>query len=292
MAVPMMEQEAQELEEQPSSDARGVEALEVDLLLAGVARRYGYDFGNYARSSLTRRLRRAMKEHGLSTISALQEKVLHEPVSMARLIDSISVHTTSMFRDADVYRAIRVGVVPILRTYPFVRIWHAGCSSGEEVYSLAILLHEEGIYERCRIYATDISDPVLERARRGIFPLRSMREYTANYQAAGGAQDFSSYYSADAGNVVFRQHLRRNMIFSQHNLVCDAAFNEFQLILCRNVVIYFDQALRSRVHELMHASLAKLGVLVLGKRESIRFTRVEPFYQELVSGLRIYRRMQ
>jgi chemotaxis protein methyltransferase CheR len=159
-------------------------------------------------------------------------------------------------------------------------------------YSLAILLHEAGIYERCRIYATDISDPVLERARRGIFPLRAMREYTANYQAAGGTQDFSSYYSSDAGNVVFRKYLRRNMIYSQHNLVCDAAFNEFQLILCRNVVIYFDQALRSRVHELMHASLAKLGVLVLGKRESIRFTRVEPFYQELVSGLRIYRRTQ
>jgi chemotaxis protein methyltransferase CheR len=282
----------QGIEEQPPSETRGVEALEVDLLLAGIAKRYGYDFGNYARSSLTRRLRRAVREDGLSSISGLQEKVLHDPVSMGRLIESISVHTTSMFRDADVYRAIRLGVVPILRTYPFVRIWHAGCSSGEEVYSLAILLQEEGIYERCRIYATDISDPVLDKARRGIFPLRSMREYTANYQAAGGTQDFSSYYSSDAGNVVFRNYLRRNLIFSQHNLVCDAAFNEFQLIFCRNVVIYFDQALRSRVHELMHASLAKLGVLVLGKRESIRFTRVEPFYQELESGLRIYRRMQ
>ncbi|HEX4337812.1 MAG TPA: protein-glutamate O-methyltransferase CheR [Polyangiaceae bacterium] len=289
MAVPLIEHQAEAV---PVGNSRDVEELEVELLLAGMSRRYGYDFTNYARTSLTRRLRRAVKEEGVSTISALQDRVLHDPVAMSRVVESISVHTTNMFRDADVYRAMRTQVVPILKTYPFVRIWHAGCSSGEEVYSLAILLHEEGIYERCRIYATDISDPILERAKRGVFPLRSMREYTTNYQAAGGINDFSSYYATDAENVVFRQSLRRNMIFSQHNLVCDAAFNEFQLILCRNVVIYFDQVLRSRVHELMHASLAKLGLLVLGKRESIRFTRVEPFYQEVVPNLRIYRRMQ
>ena len=280
------------VEATPLGDSRKIESLEIDLLLSGIARQYGYDFRNYARSSLTRRLRRVLNEQGLPTISALQERVLHDPVAMARLIESISVHTTNMFRDADVYRALRANVVPILKTYPFVRIWHAGCSSGEEVYSLAILLHEEGVYDRCRIYATDISASILDRARRGIFPLRAMQEYTANYQAAGGTEDFSSYYSADAENVVFRSSLRRNMIFSQHNLVCDAVFNEFQLVLCRNVVIYFDQVLRSRVHELMHASLTKLGLLVLGKRESIRFTRVEPFYQELVPNLRIYRRMQ
>jgi chemotaxis protein methyltransferase CheR len=284
----MMEQES----DSPAPESHGLEALEVELLLSGVSRRYGYDFGNYARSSLTRRIRRALRDEGLPSISALQERVLHDPRAMARFIESISVHTTSMFRDADVYRSFRSYVVPMLRTYPFVRIWHAGCSSGEEVYSLAIVLHEEGIYDRCRIYATDISDPVLDRARRGVFPLRNMREYTANYQTAGGTQDFSSYYTSDASNVVFRQSLRRNMIFSQHNLVCDAAFNEFQLILCRNVVIYFDQTLRARVHELFHASLAKLGLLVLGKRESIRFTRVEPYYEEVVPNLRVYRRMQ
>lgn len=290
MALPLSEEESSETA--PLGDSRKIESLEVDLLLTGIARQYGYDFRNYARSSLTRRIRRAVHEEGLSTISALQDRVLHDPVAMSRLVESIAVHTTNMFRDADVHRAIRTEVVPILRTYPFVRIWHAGCSSGEEVYSLAIALHEEGIYDRCRIYATDISDRILDRARLGIFPLRAMREYTTNYQAAGGTHDFSAYYSADAENVVFRQFLRRNLIFSQHNLVCDAAFNEFQLILCRNVVIYFDQVLRARVHELMHASLAKLGLLVLGKRESIRFTRVEPFYQELVPNLRIYRRMQ
>jgi chemotaxis protein methyltransferase CheR len=289
MALSLRELQA---EATPVGDSRSVESLEVELLLAGIAHQYGYDFSNYARTSLTRRLRRAVKEEGVSTISALQERVLHDPVAMSRVIESISVHTTNMFRDADVHRAIRLQVVPILKTYPFVRIWHAGCSSGEEVYSLAILLQEEGIYDRCRIYATDISDLILDRAKRGVFPLRAMREYTTNYQSSGGLRDFSSYYSADAENVVFRQSLRRNMIFSQHNLVCDAAFNEFQLILCRNVVIYFDQVLRSRVHELMHSSLAKLGLLVLGKRESIRFTRVEPYYQELVPNLRIYRRMQ
>ncbi len=289
MAIPLIEEP---LETTPLGDSRKLESLEMDLLLAGIARQYGYDFRNYARSSLARRIRRAVHEEGLSTISALQERVLHDPVAMSRLIESIAVHTTNMFRDADVYRAIRTQVVPILKTYPFVRIWHAGCSSGEEVYSLAIILHEEGIYDRCRIYATDISDRVLDRARLGIFPLRGMREYTANYQACGGTQDFSTYYSADAENVVFRQLLRKNLIFSQHNLVCDAAFNEFQLILCRNVVIYFDQVLRARVHELIHASLAKLGLLVLGRRESIRFTRVEPYYQELAPNLRIYRRMQ
>jgi chemotaxis protein methyltransferase CheR len=290
MAVPLIESEV--LETTPLGDSRKIESLEIDLLLAGVARQYGYDFRNYARSSLTRRIRHAVHEEGVSTISALQERVLHDPTAMSRLIESIAVHTTNMFRDPEVYRAIRTHVVPLLRTYPFVRIWHAGCSSGEEVYSLAIILHEEGIYERCRIYSTDISDRILDRARRAVFPLRAMREYTANYQNAGGIQDFSSYYSADAENVVLRQFLRKNVIFSPHNLVCDAAFNEFQLILCRNVVIYFDQVLRARVHELMHASLAKLGVLVLGKRESIRFTRVEPYYQELVPNLRIYRRMQ
>jgi chemotaxis protein methyltransferase CheR len=275
----------------PNSEARHVEVLEIELLLSGIAKRYGYHFENYSRPSLTRRLRRVVRDEGLSSVSALQERVLHDPRCMSRLVETISVHTTSMFRDPDVYRTIRSDVVPVLRTYPFVRIWHAGCSSGEEVYSLAIVLHEAGIYERCRIYATDISDSVLDRARKGIFPLRAMRDYTTAYQHASGTQDFSSYYSADAENVVFRASLRRNLIFSQHNLVCDAAFNEFQLILCRNVVIYFDEALRTRVHELFYNSLPKLGLLVLGKRESLRATRVEPFYQEVVPGLRIFRRM-
>lgn len=276
----------------PPHSERPVEALEIDLLLAGIAERYGYDFRGYARASLTRRLRRIVQSEGLATVSALQDKVLHDPVGMSRLIEAVSVHTTAMFRDPDVYRALRQEVIPILRTYPFVRIWHAGCSTGEEVYSMAILLHEEGLYDRCRIYATDISDTALDRAAKGIFPLRTMRENTMAYQACGGRLDFSSYYTADTENVVFRKRLRQNMIFSQHNLVCDRPFNEFQLILCRNVLIYFDQELRARAHGLFRDSLSKFGLLVIGKRESARFTQVESSYQELAPGTRIYRRVK
>jgi chemotaxis protein methyltransferase CheR len=267
-----------------------LESLEIDLLLRGIARRYGYDFRQYARASLTRRIRQIMEREGASSVSALLERVLHDQLAMARFVEDISVHTTSMFRDADVYRALRREVIPLLRTYPFVRIWHAGCSTGEEVYSLAILLHEEGLYDRCRIYATDISDRVLERARKGIFPLRVIRESTSAYRIAGGQRDFSSYYVADREHAIFRAGLRKQILFSQHNLVSDGTFNEFNLVMCRNVLIYFDQQLRDRAHELFHASLSNFGILALGKKESLRFTRLEPHYQELGDNLRIYRR--
>jgi chemotaxis protein methyltransferase CheR len=268
------------------------DALEMELLLAGVAERYGYDFRGYSRASLMRRVRQAASREGVATISALQERVLHRPQSMARFVEWIAVHTTSMFRDAEVYRALRREVLPLLRTYPFIRIWHAGCSSGEEVYSLAILLHEEGLYDRCRLYATDFSDAVLDRAKKGIFPLPAIRDYTVAYQKAGGREDFSKYYEADSTHAVFRQTLRRNVIFSQHNLVCDGPFNEFHLILCRNVMIYFDRELRDRVHELLFASLVKFGVLVLGKRESLHFTPFEDRYEEIGADLKVYRRVR
>ena len=266
-------------------------SIEVELLLTGMAERYGYDFRNYARASLTRRIRRSVQVEGLSSISALQERLLHDANAAMRFVTALSVHTTAMFRDPDVYRALRREVIPMLRTYPFVRIWHVGCSSGEEVYSLAILLEEEGLYERCRIYATDLSDAILERARQGVFPLRTMREYTQAYQRAGGAYDFSSYYVADHEHAVLRQSLRRNVVFSQHNLVCDSAFNEFQLIMCRNVLLYFDETLRDRAHQLFHNSLSSFGVLVLGKKEALTFSRHADRYRELGEGLRIYRRL-
>ena len=180
----------------------------------------------------------------------------------------------------------------MLRTYPFVRIWVAGCSSGEEVYSLAIVLEEEGIYDRCRIYATDISDGVLARARKGICILPAVRESTQAYMKSGGRRDFSSYYTADDRSAIFRTSLGRNVVFSQHNLVCDGAFNEFQLILCRNVMIYFGQELRVRVHQLFHSSLSTFGVLGVGKKESTRFTPYETAYQEIVAGSRLYRRLR
>jgi chemotaxis protein methyltransferase CheR len=273
-------------------DERKLQALEIELLLTGLAERYGYDFRNYARASLTRRIRKVMDVEELPSISALQSKLLHDVEAAMRFVASVSVHTTSMFRDPDVYRVLRSEVVPLLRTYPFVRIWHAGCSSGEEVYSVAIMLEEAGLYERCRIYATDISDAILERARQGVFPIRAMREHTRAYQAAGGTRDFSSYYVAGHEHAVFRSSLRRQLVFSQHNLVCDSTFNEFQLIVCRNVLLYFDSSLRQRAHDLFHTSLSNFGVLVLGKKESLRFTELASSYQELEDGARVYRKVR
>jgi chemotaxis protein methyltransferase CheR len=270
---------------------RSLQALEIDLLLTGIAERYGYDFRHYARASLTRRVRHAMQEAGVASVSALQHKLLHDADAAMRFVAAISVHTTSMFRDPDVYRTLKRDVIPFLRTYPFVRIWHAGCSSGEEVYSLAIMLEEQGLYDRCRIYATDISDVMLARAHQGIFSLRAMQDYTRAYQQAGGTQDFSSYYLADQAHAVLRKSLRRHVVFSQHNLVCDAVFNEFQLILCRNVLLYFDQTLRERAHHLFDASLSHFGILVLGKKESLRYTAYDLRYRELNEGSRVYRRL-
>jgi chemotaxis protein methyltransferase CheR len=271
---------------------RTLAAIEVDLLLTGLAERYGYDFRHYARASLTRRIRKAVSSEAVSSISSLQNKLLHDATAAMRFVASMSVHTTAMFRDADVYQSLRSEIIPLLRTYPFVRIWHAGCSSGEEVYSLAILLEEAGLYDRCRIYATDISDAILDRARQGVFSLRAMREHTQAYQKAGGTRDFSSYYVTDQDSAAFRKALSRQIVFSQHNLVCDSVFNEFQLIMCRNVLLYFDQTLREHVQQLFDASLSKLGVLVLGKKESLRFTPHAERYREVRDGLRVYRRLR
>jgi chemotaxis protein methyltransferase CheR len=273
-------------------DEYDIEKLEIELLLTGIERRYGYDFRNYAPASLTRRLRHAMRSEHLATMSALQEHVLHDEAAMQRLLYHLSVHVTAMFRDPQFYLVFRRQVVPLLRTYPFVRIWHAGCSTGEEVYSLAILLHEEDLYERSRIYATDMSDELLHRARRGIVPLAVLRRYTRNYQLAGGTSDFSSYYTADHENAILREHLRRNIVFSHHNLASDHSFNEFNVIMCRNVLIYFDRTLRERVHGLLYDSLTRFGILGLGMKESMRFAPLGDRYEELPGNVHLYRRIR
>jgi chemotaxis protein methyltransferase CheR len=269
-----------------------LEDLELDLLLTGIARRWGYDFRDYSPASLRRRVRKAMHGEGVRSLSALQERVLHRPEALQRFVSCLSVQVTGMFRDPQVYRALRRQVLPLLRTYPFVRIWHAGCSTGEEAYSMAILLAEEGLLERCRIYATDISDELLQRARRGVFPLREMQDHTAAYHRAGGKAEFSSYYTADHENAILREDLRRHLVFSQHNLVSDGSFNEFQLILCRNVMIYFSEALRERVHQLFYDSLVTFGVLALGIKESMRYTSFADRYEPLVESLGLYRRVR
>lgn len=267
-----------------------LERLEIELLLEAVFRHYGQDFRSYAFSSLRRRLRKRLEAENLATFSALQDRVLHDPDAMARLLRDLSINVTGMFRDPSFFATLRKDVVPILKTYPFVRVWHAGCSTGEEVYALAVLLEEEGLYDRCRIYATDMNAEVLEKARRGVFPLSRMREYTSNYLHAGGTRAFSEYYSTNYDTAIFDARLRRNVLFAQHNLATDTSFSEFNLILCRNVLIYFDPGLKNRVLALFESSLAPLGILCLGRRESLRFTAAEPNYEEFDVRERIYRR--
>jgi chemotaxis protein methyltransferase CheR len=267
-----------------------LERLEIELLLEAIYRHYGHDFRSYAFSSLRRRLVKRLHAEGLNTFSSLQDRVLHDEEALERLLADLSVNVTGMFRDPTFFHALRQEVVPILRTYPFVRIWHAGCATGEEVYALAILLEEENLYERARIYATDMSAGALDRARKGIFPLARMREYTANYIASGGTKSFSEYYTANYDGAMFNPRLTRNVLFAQHNLATDGPFSEFNLILCRNVLIYFARPLKERVLGLFASSFGPLGILCLGRRESLRFTNVESDYVELNDKERIYRR--
>jgi chemotaxis protein methyltransferase CheR len=217
--------------------------------------------------------------------------VLHDPAVMERLLLDLSINVTSMFRDAKFFQALRQKVVPLLRTYPFMRIWNAGCSTGEETFSLAILLREEGLYDRARIYATDINDSVIDRARAGAFPLEKMRDYTENYIRAGGTESFSSYYTADGDTARFSPDLLDQVVFAQHNLVSDAPFNEFNVIVCRNVMIYFGKTLQDRVHELFYESLDPFGILALGHKESIKFTKYEERYEALDVPEKLYRKM-
>jgi len=269
-----------------------LEKIEIQLLLEGMFRHYGFDFRDYALASLKRRIWNTIQAEQLITVSGLQEKVLHDPECLERFLLGLSVHVTAMFRDPGFYSSFRRNVVPLLRTYPFIRIWHAGCSTGEEVYSMAILLHEEGLYHRCRIYATDMNEMVLKKAKAGIYPLDQMQEYTQNYLQAGGKRAFSEYYTAAYDNAIFRSWLKENIVFSQHNLATDRSFNEFNVILCRNVLIYFNQSLQERVHKLLYESLARFGVLGLGRQESLNFTPHEHHYEALDKREKLYRRIE
>jgi chemotaxis protein methyltransferase CheR len=268
-----------------------LEALELRLLLDAVYQHYGYDFRGYARTSLKRRIWRRILEEGLETVSGLQERVLHDPDVFERLLVDFSINVTSMFRDPSFFRAVRDKVVPVLRTYPFVRIWIAGCSTGEETYSLAILLREEGLADRARIYATDINGEVLRRSKEGVFPVERMKDYTRDYLKAGGRESFSDYYKTYGDVVRFDPTLVDNVVFAQHNLVSDSSFNEFNLIVCRNVMIYFDRALQDKVHDLFYDSLVRFGILALGHKETIRFTGHADDYAEMDSQEKLYRRL-
>ncbi|MCM3782558.1 protein-glutamate O-methyltransferase CheR [Neobacillus mesonae] len=275
-----------------TSDVKSREKIEVELLLQAIYRMYGYDFRNYAYDSIYRRIRHGMQSIGEEQISALIPQVLHNPARMQELLRYFVVGVTEMFRDPEMFLSFRKKVIPYLRTYPHIRIWHAGCSTGEEVLSMAILLQEEGLYDRARIYATDINEDALETAQNGIYPLRNMKVNTQNYIRAGGTKDFSDYYMARKESVIFQSSLYRNIVFARHNLVTDQSFNEFNVILCRNVLIYFNRELQNRVHQLFHESLAMLGFLVLGDKESMLFNSHTQSYESIDFNEKLYKKIK
>ena len=267
-----------------------LEEIELRLLLDGVRLAYGYDFREYALSPLHRGLAAAMAREGVRTISAYQERVLREPAVMQRFLGFVGVSVTTMFRDSRLIRCLRDEVVPMLRTYPSCRIWVAGCASGEEVYSLAVLLHEEGVLDRSTIYATDLNDDMLAAARLATYPLDRMRRFEESYQESGGRGSLSDHYSV-AGRVArFDQGLQANITWARHNLVTDGSFNDFHLIVCANVLIYFRPSLQERAHRLFYDSLIRGGYLAVGKRESLLHCPDRDRYEQVRDGVNLFRK--
>lgn len=270
--------------------ARNIQLIERNLLLEAIYHRYGYDFREYEESSLNRRLAVAMEKEGIKHVSQFQDRILRDDECMSRFMDTMSINLTAMYRDPEFYLALRRRVMPILETYPYIRLWIAGCSTGEELLSLAILLEEEGLYHRCRIYATDMSDAALQKAKRCIYPLKNVQDFSDNYLKAGGRKQLRDYYTADSSHVIFRNSLMANVTLAQHNLVSDASFNEFHVILCRNVMIYFSMNLQNRVIQLFNDSLIRFGFLGLGMNETLSYSRFENQYTEIEAHTRLYRR--
>ncbi len=266
------------------------ENLEIDLLLDAIVKRYGYDFRNYSTASRKRRIKHFLSKTNYSKISEMIPQLLYDTNFFESFIYNLSITVTEMFRDPFVYKAIRKNVVPLLKTYPFLKIWHAGCAVGAEVYSMAILLKEEGLYDRCQIYATDFNDNALDKAREGVYSIEPMKEYTANYQNAGGRNSFSDYYHSKYDSVIINRDLKKNITFANHNLVSDSSFGEMQFIVCRNVLIYFDNVLQEQVLKLLDDSLALNGFICLGTKESLRFSTLSEGYQEIAPKEKIYQK--
>ena len=264
--------------------------IEMRLLLEAVYAKYSHDFRDYSGASLKRRVQHALLQFGCDTISQLQSKVLHDPVVFQQLLEILTIPFSEMFRDPTYWLALRQQVAPLLRTYPSLKVWVAGCATGEEVFSLAILLQEEGLLERTLIYATDINPAVLEKARQGIFSIASVRQHTANYQAAGGKRAFSDYYSAAYNAARFDPDLIRNVTFADHSLATDTVFSETHFISCRNVLIYFNKALQNRAFGLFHESLCHRGFLGLGSKESLDFSHFADRFEPVAKRDRIFRK--
>jgi len=265
-----------------------VEDIEIELFIRAMQRRHGYDFSDYAPASLKRRVQQLVRTHDAGTISELNRRLLHEEGFVTRVIEGLSVPVSEMFRDPPVFRALRDKVLPVLASYPEINIWQAGCAHGQEVYSLAILLEEAGLYDRARIYATDFNDAALHVAAEGIYATRDARDWSRNYIEAGGLRSFSDYYSARYDFIKLDQRLRRNVTFFNHNLVTDEVFCEAHLILCRNVLIYFNNTLQDHTLALFRDSLVRGGFLCLGTRENIDFSPAAACFADIDAALRIY----
>jgi len=253
---------------------------------------YGYDFSGYSNASFKRRIQRLFLMDKFTSIAGFRYRIKTDPAYFTHVVEEISVNVTEMFRDASFYKTLREKIIPVLATYPFIRIWHAGCATGEEVYSMAILLQEAGLLNKALLYGTDINPGVLDKARKGIFSAGHMQNYSKNYLASGGVHDFSSYYTAHYNLVKFDESLSRRMVFSTHNLVSDSSFNSFQLILCRNVLIYFDKELQSKVLQTFDQSLDIFGFLALGSKESLRFSPIVSDYKQLEGREKIWRKIK
>ncbi|MFJ7640452.1 CheR family methyltransferase [Peribacillus sp. NPDC097264] len=267
------------------------ENIEIELLLQAVYSVSGFDFRKYMRSSIQRRVENRMRLEHIRRASGMIEKVLYEKGFVEKLLNDFSINVTEMFRDPDFFKAFRTNLVPLLKELPEIRIWHAGCSTGEEAFSMAIMLKEEGLYDKAKIYATDMNETVIEHAQKGILPLNRMQSYTKNYLQAGGKREFSEYYTTDYQNAYLDPNLLKNVVFFQHNLVTDGSFNEFHIIMCRNVMIYFTGELQTYVNQLFYDSLCKDGFLAVGSKESIRTSSFSEVYKDFDAREKIYRKL-
>lgn len=264
--------------------------IEIDLLVEAIYKKYGYDFRDYGKAHIKRRILHRLATSGLKNISELQHKIIYEPEYVKVLLEDLSITVTEMFRDPSFYAGVRAEVFPILKTYPYFKIWHAGCATGQEVYSMAIMLKEEGLYDRAQIYATDFNQIALNKAKEGIYPVDKVKEYTYNYQKAGGKNSLSDFYTAKYDSVILDNSLKKNIVFADHNLVSDNVFAEVNMVVCRNVLIYFNKELQNRVFKLFEESLVPGGFLCLGSKESLRFSKIYKFFEVVDDNEKIYKK--